>query len=196
MWCRNLVDLRVNLQQLVWQGYLNCVRLSNAKSMTGKHCRCVSATQRSLSTIVATLFISKLSALPSWILDHCWWGPRVITKSYMLPLWSSSTCSSVSTPPDNAFSQENQSHLILRVPLPTCIVWLVDIVCMPDGFYSRRRGRCYHNCLATHLLWRSIQIRRVLLYALSKMNHPEFDCVDDIAGLHFWMKRVLLTISV
>ncbi|KAF8553545.1 hypothetical protein OG21DRAFT_1219920 [Imleria badia] len=46
--------------------------------------------------------------------------PRVVTKSYALPLWKRRTSparpSATSAPPED---EENQSHLVLRVPLPT-----------------------------------------------------------------------------
>ncbi|KAG8220274.1 hypothetical protein J3R82DRAFT_2865 [Butyriboletus roseoflavus] len=48
--------------------------------------------------------------------------PRVVTKSYALPLWKRRTSSadhSAYPPPEDASFEENQSHLVLRVPVPT-----------------------------------------------------------------------------
>ncbi|KAN0101309.1 hypothetical protein V8E55_001293 [Tylopilus felleus] len=47
--------------------------------------------------------------------------PRVVTKSYTLPLWKRRTSSPcpTSVPPEDVFPEENQSHVVLRVPLPT-----------------------------------------------------------------------------
>ncbi|KAH0838893.1 hypothetical protein J3R83DRAFT_7320 [Lanmaoa asiatica] len=47
--------------------------------------------------------------------------PRVVTKSYALPLWkrrASSASPSTSAPPEDTSFDDNQSHLVLRVPLP------------------------------------------------------------------------------
>lgn len=45
--------------------------------------------------------------------------PRVVTKSYALPLWKRRTSPARPCPPEDAPLEENQSHLVLRVPLPT-----------------------------------------------------------------------------
>lgn len=64
--------------------------------------------------------------------------PRVVTKSYSLPLWKKRTSSagpSTSARPEDASFEENQSHLELRVnvPLPTYVSWSLYIISVPNS---------------------------------------------------------------
>ena len=75
--------------------------------------------------------------------------PRVVTKSYSLPLWkkrTSSSGSSASVRPEDTSFEENQSHLELRVPLPTYVYWLLDMhqctqLCASFSFKPHSKAR-------------------------------------------------------
>ena len=70
----------------------------------------------------AVRFESKCIVIPD--LGHRSRLPRVVTKSYALPLWkrrTSSTGPPASAPLEDTAFEENHSHLVLRVPLPTYV---------------------------------------------------------------------------
>ena len=108
---------------------------------------------------------------------HRFRRPRVVTKSLALPLWkrwSSSSGPSISAPPEDT---SEESHLVLRVPVPTYVSSLVDIIRVPNSapvFRSSVTRRLAP--LITHLsrlvLYIVLSLLVLLVLALPRVDIP------------------------
>lgn len=108
--------------------------------------------------------------------------PRVVTKSYTLPLWKRRTSSPcpTSVPPEDVFPEENQSHVVLRVPLPTYVSRLLCMIRVPNFAPVFRSNLTRRLALLITRLFRRVSCIALTLVPLV----PALPPWSDISALH------------